>query len=172
MSQPNSIDVHRQNKQLVGKYRAALYDCDVLALPGQLREVFAPACQIRLAFPFEELEGPGALFAQAYAPLLEAVPDLERRDFIVIAGESNDNQWVGCAGHYMGVFEKPWLNIPPTRHAMAMRYHEFFRVVGDRVVEKNLPRCRGAGGGNAGAVGHPAGDDAGRRLAPGAQPGG
>ena len=135
MSQPNSIDVHRQNKQLVGKFRAALYDCDVSALPGQLREVFAPACEIHLAFPFEDLAGPEALFAEAYGPLLQAVPDLERRDFIVMAGPVNDQNWVGCGGFYTGVFERPWLGIPPTRHVIFMRYHEFFRVENGRVVE-------------------------------------
>ncbi|MEM6527179.1 MAG: ester cyclase, partial [Chloroflexota bacterium] len=41
----------------------------------------------------------------------------------------------GCGGHYMGVFERHWLDIPPTQHAVFMRYHEFFRIEGDRVVE-------------------------------------
>ena len=64
------------------------------------------------------------------------MPDLERRDFIVMAGPANDGaDWVGCAGHYLGMFEQPWLDIPPTRHAVAMRYHEFFRVADGRVVE-------------------------------------
>ncbi len=76
------------------------------------------------------------LFEQAYAPLLAALPDLERRDFIVIGGPANDGaDWVGCAGHYVGVFERPWLGIPPTQHLAAMRFHEFYRVQDGRVVE-------------------------------------
>ena len=130
-----TLDIHQQNKQLIGKLRAALYDCDAAALRGQLHEVFAPDCKIHLATPFEDLDGPGALYEQAYQPLLAAIPDLERRDFIVIGGRNDDDDWVGCAGHYMGVFEQPWLDIPPTRHAVAMRYHEFFRVEDGKVVE-------------------------------------
>jgi predicted ester cyclase len=130
-----TIDIHTHNKQFIGKFRAALYDCDPSGLEGQLREVFAPDCDIHLAFPFEDLDGPDALFDQVYTPLLQAIPDLERRDFIVMAGEANGDNWIGCGGFYTGVYERPWLDIPPTQHAVFMRYHEFFRVENDQVVE-------------------------------------
>ena len=128
-------DIHQQNKLLVGKLRAALYDCEATALQRQLGEVFAPDAEIHLAFPFEDLEGPGGLYEHAYRPLLEAMPDLERRDFILMAGSANETNWVGCCGHYMGVMEQPWLDIAPTGHAVAMRYHEFFRIEEDQIVE-------------------------------------
>jgi hypothetical protein len=123
-----TIDIHQHNKRLIGKFRAALYDCDEVVLKEQLHEVFAPDCEVHLAFPFEDLAGPDVLFEQAYKPLLTAIPDLERRDFIVMAGQANGDNWVGCGGFYTGVFEKPWLDIPPTQHAVAMRYKEFFRL--------------------------------------------
>lgn len=128
-------EIHSSSKRHIAPFRAALYDCDAARLPAQLRAVFAPDCQIHLAFPFEDLDGADALYEEAYLPLLTAMPDLERRDFIVTAGESQGAHWVGCAGHYMGVFEKPWLDIPPTRHVTAMRYHEFFRIEAGQVVE-------------------------------------
>ena len=115
--------------------RAALYDCDEAALKSQIREVLAPECGIHLAFPFEDLDGPDGLFEHGYKPLLAAIPDLERRDFIVMAGPANGDNWVGCAGFYAGVFVRPWLDIPPTQHAVAMRYHEFFRIEENQVVE-------------------------------------
>lgn len=126
---------YQQDKQLIGRFRAALYDCDVNALRGQLRQVLAPDCIVRVTTPFEELDGPDGLFEDGYRPLLNAIPDLERRDFIVMAGLSEGDAWVGCAGHYVGVFEHSWLDIPPIRRPVAMRYHEFFRVVENRVVE-------------------------------------
>jgi hypothetical protein len=128
-------DSHQRNKQLIGEFRAALYDCDAASLRGQLHGAFAPDCEIHLAFPFEDLDGPDALFERAYRPLLAAIPDMERRDFIVMAGRANEDNWVGCAGFYIGLFERPWLDIPPTQHPVAMRYHEFFRVLRDEVVE-------------------------------------
>jgi predicted ester cyclase len=117
------------------KLRAALYDIDPAALPAALEAAFAPDAAIHLAAPFETLYGAGALYERGYAPLLAAIPDLERRDFIVMAGDCNGQYWVGCAGHYIGVFEQPWLDIPATQHLVAMRYHEFFRMEDGRIVE-------------------------------------
>ena len=130
-----SKSIHNQNKERLGAFRAALYDCDASRLRGQLNEIFAPDCLVQLAHPLETLEGVTGLYEQAYAPLLRALPDLERRDFIVMAGESQGADWVGCCGHYLGVFERPWLDIPPTMHMLAMRYHEFFRFEDGRIVE-------------------------------------
>ncbi|WP_420641521.1 ester cyclase [Candidatus Leptofilum sp.] len=128
------IDIHQQNKQLIGQLRAALYDIDKGQLKKQLNAVFAPDCEIHLAFPFEDLAGPDGLY-DVYRGLLTAVPDLERRDFIFMAGEANGDNWVGCGGHYVGLFENHWLDIPPTQHLIFMRYHEFFRIEENKIVE-------------------------------------
>ena len=119
----------------MGKYRAALYDCQVANLKEQLKGIFAPDCQIHLAFPIGDLNGPDQLYHKAYLPLLEAIPDLERRDFIVMAGNDVTGNWVGCGGNYVGTFESPWFDIPATLHAVVMRYHEFFRLENDKIVE-------------------------------------
>ena len=133
------MTVHAENKRLVNKLRATLYDLEVTKLERTLKDVFAADAEIHLAFPFEDLGGPAALLEQAYRPLIDAVPDLERRDYIVVAGAGKDEDlagdWVGCAGFYTGVLEHAWLDIPPTRHPVTMRFHEFFRVEAGRVVE-------------------------------------
>lgn len=133
-------DVHSVNKSVVAKLRGALYDLDPARLLPVFQEVLAPDCTIRFCHPFGDLHGPRELYEAAYLPLIAAIPDLERRDFIVIAGPSSDRDgtstnWVGCAGHYTGVFTSPWLDIPPTFHPVAMRFHEFFRVHHGRIVE-------------------------------------
>jgi len=128
-------NIHAQNKMLINRYRAALYDCEINKLSSQLRELFSPNAMIHLATPFEDLNGSDGLVEEAFKPLITAMPDLERRDFIMMAGESNGANWVGCGGHYIGTFQQPWLDIPPTRHAAYMRYHEFFRIEDNQIVE-------------------------------------
>ena len=105
---------------------------------------------VHLAHPFEDLDGPAGLYEAAFAPLHAAVPDLERRDTIVIAGNgAKGSHWVGCGGYYTGTFLEAWLDIPPTRRQFAMRFHEFFRVEEDRIIEPKsltrllVERCKG-----------------------------
>ena len=51
--------------------------------------------------------------------------------------DRNEN-WIGCGGYYTGVFERAWLDIPPTRHVVNMRYIEFFRLEDERIAEAKL----------------------------------
>jgi len=129
------MDRHNRNKAIIGALRSALYDFDRGRLSSVVKNVFDPGCAVHLANPFEDLDGPGGLLDQALFPLADAVPDLERRDTIVIAGSVLGQDWVGCAGYYTGLFERPWLKIPPTYHQISLRFHEFYRMEEGRVIE-------------------------------------
>ena len=129
-------DVHARNKAALAPLRAAQYNYEAEAVRAALGQVFRPDALVHLATPFEDLDGPEGLYQQAYLPLQQAIPDLERRDTIVMAGASpQGHDWVGCCGFYTGTFVRPWLDIPPSGHQVAMRFHEFYRMVDGRVVE-------------------------------------
>ncbi len=124
------------NRLLLQPLRQALYDYDPGDVQRSLSRVFASDAHVQLAYPLEDPGGPDGLYREGYRPLHNAIPDLERRETIVIAGSpDNNSQWVGCAGYYTGTFVKPWLDIPPTGHQVAMRFHEFFRIEDKRAVE-------------------------------------
>jgi predicted ester cyclase len=131
------IPIHNSNKSSFEQFRLALYNFDQKALKQSIDELFIPQAIIQLCNPFETLAGPQAYFEKAILPLAEAIPDLERRDTIVIAGQSNNenSQWLGCCGYYTGSFKKPWLDIPPTGHQVSMRFHEFYRFKEGKIVE-------------------------------------
>ena len=127
-----------ESKRFFRGYRAALYDADSQALGSKFRALLHPDCQIRMPYPLGDVIGPEALYEQGYAPLLSALPDLERRDYIAIGGLQDDEHWIGCGGTYVGVFENSWLEIPATRHFAHMRYIEFFRIENQRIMEMRL----------------------------------
>ncbi len=129
-------DVHTSNKVAIAALRRAMYDFDAGAVRAALEGVLAPDALIHMPHPLGDMSGPQAYFDQCYAPLLAAMPDLERRDWIVVGGATEQGQdWIGCAGHYLGTFVAPWLDIPPTGHLAHMRFHEFYRFAEGRVVE-------------------------------------
>jgi predicted ester cyclase len=129
-------DAHNRNKQTVRALGQALYNYDPQQVRQAIKEIFAKDALVQLAYPFETLASPDALFTDVFSRLQRAIPDLERRDTIVMAGPtSHGDNWVGCCGYYTGSFEQPWLDIPPTGHQVAMRFHEFFRMEEGRIVE-------------------------------------
>ena len=123
-------------RNCLARLRAAQYDWDEATLLAALEEGAEAEAVFRLAFPFGDMHGPRTFHDQALAKLKAAWPDLERRDWIVLAGEDQHGaEWVGCAGHFIGTFTAPFLDIPPTGHLAHMRFHEFYRIEEGRIVE-------------------------------------
>lgn len=130
------MNIHNKNKALIKNFRDALYHCDTAALKTEVDKLFAHNAIIQLCYPFETLTNTNALIEQVYKPLADAFIGLERRDTIVMAGSSiHGSDWVGCCGYYTGSFEKSWLDIPPTGHQVSMRFHEFYRIKDNKIVE-------------------------------------
>ncbi|MEM9426173.1 MAG: ester cyclase [Pseudomonadota bacterium] len=93
---------------------------------------------VHLCYPVGDGIGPAHLWS-LLGPLAKAMPDLERREMITVAGTTPEGQdWVGCMGTYMGTSLAPFLDIPPTGHLAHMRYHEFFRIEDGRVTEAQV----------------------------------
>ncbi len=102
---------------------------------GNLARV-APDALFRMCHPFGDLRGAKAFVSNEFAPLKSALKDLERQEFIRIAGFDADGAlWVGSYGQYAGRWLASWLGIPATGRSAVMRFHEFYRIEGDTCVE-------------------------------------
>lgn len=123
-------------KSLITNYRLATQNFETASVRAEIEKLFASDADIKLCHPLGTVRGGDGLFETALAPLHNAMPDLERRDLIVLAGTTPEGQdWIGCMGNYMGTFTSPFLEIPPTGHLAHMRYHEFFHVKDGKVSE-------------------------------------
>ena len=79
-----TTDIHSHHKALLKPLRDALYHYEPEQVRATLAKVFAADATIHLCFPFETLQGPMALYDEVFVPLQTAIPDLERRDTIVM----------------------------------------------------------------------------------------
>ena len=128
--------LHQNNKELTESFRKAMYDFNPVQVLGSLKNSFAKDAPVHLATPFETLDNVEEFYLKALHPLYEAIPDLERRELIVLSSRSHiDQDWVGVCGYYTGAFKKTWLDIPPTGHQVSMRFHEFYRVEEGKIIE-------------------------------------
>ncbi len=123
----------------IAGYRGASATFAPGTVKAALGAMFDDEASLRLCHPFGNRVGPDAFFATCLGPLHHAMPDLERRDMILVAGTTPEGQdWVGAMGNYMGTFTSPFLGIPPTGHLAHMRYHEYFRLEAGRVTEMQM----------------------------------
>ncbi|MFC3122482.1 ester cyclase [Agaribacter flavus] len=127
---------HATNKRVIHTLSKAMYDFNVKEVTQLIKHIFADKPLLQMCYPFETMESLDSWLNDVLLTLHEALPDIERRDNIIISGEASDNgMWVGCNGNYTGTFTKPWLGIPPTGRSVSMRYTEFYRFVDDKIVE-------------------------------------
>ncbi|MFK7861292.1 MAG: ester cyclase [Granulosicoccus sp.] len=106
------------------------------AVKAALAESFDINAVFKLCHPFGELDGPDTFWSNCLEPLHQAIPDLERRDMIVLSGITPEGEkWIGTMGNYMGTFTAPFLGIHPTGHLAHMRFHEFFQLKEGKVVQ-------------------------------------
>ena len=127
---------HNLAKSILAPWRQALYNFNDREKAQQALVAIAPNCCFRMCHPFVDTTGAENFYQKTYVPLTSAMPDFERRDYIVLAGEDQQGcEWVGCGGYYTGTFLSSWLDIPPTGHQVHLRFHEFYRLENDRVVE-------------------------------------
>jgi predicted ester cyclase len=123
-------------KTLLKSLRNALYNFDGTTVLAELTNALAPDVLVQLSYPFTNMHSSQQFYDLAYKPLNIAIPDLERRETIVMSGISEDgSHWVGFCGYYTGSFENNWLDIPATGHQVSMRFHEFYRISNNKVIE-------------------------------------
>ncbi len=89
---------------------------------------FRPDCVWRVSHPVNVLSGNDAAQTGLWTPLKTALPDLERRDLIFVAGTWQGKRLVAAMGHYCGTFRHDWLTIPATSKTLYLRYGEVYEL--------------------------------------------
>ena len=93
---PQTASLAQQNKARLAPLRAAMYDFSQAGVRAALRAISSPDAVFHACHPFGDLRGAEAFYNTLYGPLFAAVPDLERRDYIVTAGATAEGaSWVG-----------------------------------------------------------------------------
>ncbi len=124
----------------------AHYEALAGATPDTVAEVLAartaPDWHWRGMHPFYEQHGAAAVAESFWAPFLTAMSRVQRRPDIFFAGTNvaggRPGTWVVSMGHLMGLFDAPFLGIPPTGKITMLRYAEFNCVADGKIVETAL----------------------------------
>ncbi|MEL7449617.1 MAG: ester cyclase [Pseudomonadota bacterium] len=129
-------------KRTVLALQQALDNADVSDMTGVLAARCADDFHWRGMRPFYEQHGAQAVVETFWKPLRTAFTRLQRRQDVFLAGQNDVTDdgavWVVSMGHFMGLFDQPWLGIPPTGKIAFLRYAEFSCVRDGLVTESAL----------------------------------
>ena len=132
----------QQEKALVRAFHEELGHASEANVAEVLTRYVAPDWHWRGMHPFNEQIGPQAVADAFWGPLLASFSRLQRRPDIFIAGlneiDGFTGRWVVQMGHMMGLFDRPWLGILPTKRIAMLRFVEFNRVEDGRIVETSM----------------------------------
>lgn len=143
-----SVQAVQSAKALIQKYCQTLDNAKPDQLESSLRLFTDETYHWRGLHPFHEQTGAAAVVDTFWRPLRKAFSSMQRRPDIFLAGfnsvkqnnagDSEESVWVCQMGHFMGLFDEPWLDIPPTGRMAFLRYAEFHCVKDDQIVESAL----------------------------------
>ncbi len=126
-------------KRVVRNCYAELDAAEGEAVPDVLARCTLPRYRWRGFHPFHELSGGRTVADAFWLPLKASLAHLQRREDIFLAGrneiDGRNTVWVVSMGHLMGLFDRPWLDIRPTRKMAFLRYCEFNRVEDGKIAE-------------------------------------
>ena len=92
--------------------------------------------------PFHEQSGSDSVIEVFYRPLRGAFSALQRRQDIFFAGQNEidgfTSVWVASMGHFLGLFDRPFLGIAPHNKIAMIRYAEFHKVENGQIRETAL----------------------------------
>ena len=124
---------HIENKQAV--HHKLMELCSTTDLKAVAASIYAEDACCSAFHPVNELSGRDAILDGLWRPIRNALPDVERRDSILIAGEYNGNDIVSIMGHYQGTFSNTLFEIPATHGNVHIRYCEVHFCVAGRITQ-------------------------------------
>ena len=102
-------------KSLLAPLFEAMGDFSLSQVKPELEKIFSQDCLVHMCFPFNDMQGSDSFYTNCLEKLSTAVPDLERRNLIVLAATTeHGNEWVSTMGNYVGTFQEQFLDILPT----------------------------------------------------------
>ena len=126
------------NKRAVRAGLQAIAESTPATLGARLAAIYHPDAHWRGSHPWNEKHGLAAIEQQVWAPLLQAFPDLERRDAILLGGRYEGRDYVCLVGHLSGTFRRDWIGIPATDQVIHLRSGEVHQVVDGRIVQSSV----------------------------------
>lgn len=124
---------HVENKAKVCRGLRRILEAPASDFSTAVDAVYTSDAELLAFHPVNEATGSAGIAKSLWLPLREALPDLERREHVVVAGEYQGKDLVSMLGLVQGTFERDWLGIPATHGVVTIRYGEIHEMHGGKI---------------------------------------
>ena len=129
-------------KTIVLNWQKSMDHLDPEKLPACFSKFTSNDYVWRGMHPFHEQHGADSVIEVFYTPFKNSFSNLQRRQDIFFAGQNEidgfNSVWVASMGHFMGLFDQPFIGIPPNRKIVMVRYAEFHKIESEKITETSL----------------------------------
>ena len=134
------LNIELQNaKQLVRSYQKHFDHPKKDDLLVALAAHSASQYRWRGMYPFGDHLNAEQVVTEFWQPLHNAFNHLQRRETVFFAGQNDvddgETIWVCSSGHYMGLFDEPWLGIRSNNRLTMLPYTEFHCIGDGKITE-------------------------------------
>ena len=112
-------------KETVLQFHNNLHDTKPQDVKHLLSQYFRDDVRWHFPHPINDLCGIDTVAEKFFIPLLNAIPRLRKRDYMLFSGDVS-GEWVCSSGNYIGAFEHDFLDIPCTARCVWVRYGDFY----------------------------------------------
>ncbi|MGL5963126.1 MAG: nuclear transport factor 2 family protein, partial [Fusobacteriaceae bacterium] len=131
---------YQETKRIVREFFTSIENSTPETIEQTLKSYTGENYLWRGVYPFREKTDIKSIADDFWRPLMESVKNMQRRQDIFIGGtnEISGEQWVMSMGHFMGLFDKDWMNIRATGKMINLRYAEFNCVEDGKITKTGL----------------------------------
>lgn len=127
-------------KKIVTEFFDALEKTSAADILKPFEQFCASDYQCFSSYPWRLMGSKEATATGLWQTLKASFSRLQRRQDIFFAGlnEGDGAVWVVSMGHFMGLFDAPWLGVKPTHKISMLRYAEFNCVVDGKITQSGI----------------------------------
>ena len=129
----------QQAKTLILNWQKPSDNAEISELSALFAKNVADDYLWRGIHPFHQQTGAEAVIDSFYKPFKTAFSAIQRRQDIFFASRNEidgyDSVWVASMGHFLGLFDKPFVGIPPNQKIAMIRYAEFHKTEQGKLIE-------------------------------------
>ncbi len=133
-----ATETSAKNKRTYLSFLDSFNAGDMKSIGDAVARHFSTKADIYASHPINEAARYRGYASDVIAPVMAALSGCVRQNYIVLAGEYLGTEWVTSTGYFYGHFDKPLFGIPPSNKLAYLRFGEFHRMEGDKIVESQV----------------------------------